>query len=110
LPLYYDYDDKHLSNRIDSARRVLAERGLLFEFEEIVIAYFRKLIRAINSKEKLEIISNFHDGLMEFREKYPRRTTGVWECMKVWCEKQGVVPEHMHLIHEKRAAKEATEA
>lgn len=104
LPLYRDYADKHLSNRIESARRVLAERGRLFEFEEVVIACFRKLIRCVNSKEELKVISNFHDNLMEFREKYPNRVTSVWECMKVWCEIKGVVPEHLYLIHEIRNA------
>jgi len=110
LAIYYDYGDKHLENRIHSARRVIANQGFLFEFEEIVFVYFRKLIRCINKKEELEVISDFHDALVEFSKKFPERAGPVWACMKVWCERQGVVPEHLHLIHEIRADREAAEA
>jgi len=110
LAIYYDYDDKHLENRIHSARRVVANQGRLFEFEEIVFVCFRKLIRCVNKKEELSVISDFHDVLIGFKKKFPERVDGLWECMKVWCERQGVVPEYLHLIHERRAIREAAEA
>jgi len=91
LAIYYDCHDKKLENRIDSARRVMSNHGLLFEFEEIVFAHFRKLIRCVNKQEKLKVVGSFYDRLIEFRKEFPQRVNFAHGCMKVWCEKQGAL-------------------
>jgi len=91
LAIYYDYRDNNLENRLNSARRVMVNQGLLFEFEEIVFAHFRRLIRCANKTEKLKVVGSFYDSLIAFRREFPQRANFAHGCMKIWCEKQGVL-------------------
>lgn len=87
FPIYYDMDDINLSNRIDSTRRILADQKRLSEFEQIVITYFRKLVRCIDTKEAIITIKSFLAEL----ETYKKNNSSVIlpTCLiplELWCK------------------------
>ena len=88
LPIFYDYEDENLYNRIESTRRVLADRRRLFDFEQIVITHFRKLVRCIDSNERERVISGFYKELISYKKLNPAVVTPVYEVMKLWCEQK----------------------
>ncbi len=88
LPICYDYGDENLYNRVESTRRVLADRHRLFDFEQIIITYFRKLVRCIDSNENQSVISDFYRELISYKNLNPAISTPVYEVMKLWCEQK----------------------
>jgi len=90
LPIYYEYQDENLFNRIESTRRVLADRKRLLEFEKIVITYFRKLVRCLNSKESMKVLSDFYNELLLYKKRNPHKYIPTYEAIKFWCEQKGI--------------------
>jgi len=86
LPICYDYGDENLHNRVESTRRVLADKNRLFDFEQIVITYFRKLVRCIDSNESEKVISDFYRELISYKKLNQRVNAPIYEAMKLWCE------------------------
>jgi len=67
LPIYYDFEDENLDNRVESTRRVLAKHNQLGEFQAIVIKFFRKLVRAFEKDKKQALFQEFHAEITEFK-------------------------------------------
>jgi len=91
LPIYYDYEDENLFNRIESTRRVLADRNRLFEFEKLVITHFRKLIRCPTQKESSKVLSDFYSKLLLYKKQNSSKYIPTFEAIKLWCERKGGV-------------------
>jgi len=86
LPIYYDFGDENLDNRLESTRRVLAKRNQLGDFESMVIKFFRKLIRAFERDKKQALFQQFHSDLTEFKTHNKPTPHGLDELL-VWSEK-----------------------
>jgi len=86
LPIYYDFGDENLDNRLESTRRVLAKRNQLGDFESMVIRFFRKLIRAFEKDKKQALFEEFYSDLTEFRTRNMPTPHGLDE-MLVWSQK-----------------------
>lgn len=87
LPIYYDFDDDNLDNRIESTRRVLSKHNALGDFESIVIRFFRKLVRiSFDKKQTKEHVQKFHKELT-ILEKNSTGKPHVLEELLVWCKK-----------------------
>ncbi len=86
LPIYYDFGDENLDNRLESTRRVLAKRKQLGDFESMVIRFFRKLIRTVERDKKKALFQKFHTDLKEFNRDSTPNPHG-WGELILWCEK-----------------------
>ncbi len=86
LPMYYDYEDDNLDNRIESTRKVLTKKGELNEHRQIILAGFRKLIRCADKQEKMACIANLQQKLTEIKQAKNLNTADL-ECVLLWCEK-----------------------
>jgi len=86
LPIYYDFNDENLDNRIESTRRVLAKRDKMGDFEGMVIRFFRKLIRLIEKDKKKILFQQFHDELTEFKAQNSPTPSGLEEIL-IWSRK-----------------------
>lgn len=90
LPIYYDFNDKNLDNRIESTRRVLSKHDRLGEFESLVIRFFRKLIRInFDKHQKQEHIQTFHQELIALKKNMTSAPHGLDELL-VWCEGKSI--------------------
>lgn len=88
LPIYYDFNDDNLDNRVESTRRVLSKHDRLGEFESLVIRFFRKLIRInFDKQQRQEHIQNFHQRLMTIEKNNASPPHGLEELI-VWCERK----------------------
>ena len=86
LPIYYDFGDENLDNRIESTRRVLAKRKQLGELEGLVVKFFRKLIRAFEKDKKQVLFQRFYAELTAFKANNGSNTHSLEE-MIIWCKK-----------------------
>jgi len=86
LPMYYDYEDDNLDNRIESTRKVLTKKSELNEHRQIILAGFRKLIRCADKQEKKACITNLKDKLTEIKQAQNLSTADL-ECVLFWCER-----------------------
>jgi len=87
LPMYYDYEDNNLDNRIESTRKVLTKKGELGEYRQIILTGFRKLIRCANKQEKKTCIANLQHKLTEIKQTQNLNTADL-ECVLFWCERK----------------------
>lgn len=85
LPLYYDYKDGNLDNRIESARKTLDSRGELNDYRKIIISYFRKLIRCVGKQEKKQCIFDLQVELTQI-ESEQNIKSGDLDCVLLWCK------------------------
>ncbi len=83
LPLYYDCQDKNLENRIESARKVLSQKGALNEYRRAILSSFRKLTRCINQQEKEECILILQKNLLSVKKEH-KSTFNDLECLLLW--------------------------
>lgn len=86
LPMYYDYEDDNLDNRIESTRKVLTKKGELSEHRQIILTGFRKLIRCADKQEKKTCIANLQQKLIEIKQAQNLNTADL-DCVLFWCEK-----------------------
>lgn len=86
LPIYYDYEDNNLDNRIESTRKVLTKKGELSEYRQIILAGFRKLIRCADKQEKKTCLNNLQQKLTEMKQTQNLNTADL-ECVLLWCER-----------------------
>lgn len=86
LPIYYDFGDENLDNRVESTRRVLAKRKQLGDFEGLVVKFFRKLVRAYEKDKKQALFQRFHTELTTFEANSESAPHGLEE-MIIWCKK-----------------------
>jgi len=86
LPMYYDYEDDNLDNRIESTRKVLTKKGELSEYRQIILAGFRKLIRCADKQEKKTCMTNLQNKLTEIKQAQNLNTADL-ECILLWCER-----------------------
>ena len=86
LPMYYDYEDDNLDNRIESTRKVLTKKGELNEHRQIILAGFRKLIRCADKQEKKTCIANLQNKLNEIKQAENLNSADL-ECVLFWCER-----------------------
>jgi len=84
LPIYYDFEDENLDNRVESTRRVLAKRKQLGDFESMVIKFFRKLIRTYEKDKKKTLFQQFNAQLNEYQDNNTPAPHGLEELL-VWC-------------------------
>ncbi len=84
LPIYYDYEDVNLDNRIESTRKVLTKKGELNEYRQIILAGFRKLIRCADKQEKEACIANLQHKLTEIKQAKNLNKADL-ECVLFWC-------------------------
>jgi len=87
LPMYYDYEDGNLDNRIESTRKVLTKKGELGEYRQIILAGFRKLIRCADKQEKKTCIANLQHKLTEIKQAQNLNPADL-ECVLFWCERK----------------------
>lgn len=87
LPIYYDYQDDNLENRIGSTRKVLAKKDELNDYRQIILSGFRKLVRCIDKKEKTACISNMQLTLMQAKNEHNIRAMDL-ECLLLWSKLQ----------------------
>ncbi len=87
LPIYYDFEDENLDNRVESTRRVLAKRKQLGDFEGLVIKFFRKLVRTFEKDKKKVLFQKFYTQLTEFQANNTPAPHGLEELL-VWCERK----------------------
>jgi len=87
LPMYYDYEDDNLDNRIESTRKVLTKKGELSEHRQIILAGFRKLIRCASKQEKKACITNLQHKLTEIKQAQNLNTADL-ECVLFWCDRK----------------------
>ncbi len=85
LPIYYDFGDENLDNRIESTRRVLAKHKQLGGFEALVIKFFRKLVRTYEKDKKKVLFQKFHARLTTFKAENTPAPHGLDELL-VWSE------------------------
>lgn len=83
LPIYYDYEDDNLENRIDSTRKVLAKKKILSDYRQIILSCFRKLVRCVNQKEKNACISDMQLALLQMKNEHNIKATDL-ECLLFW--------------------------
>ena len=86
LPMYYDFGDENLDNRVESTRRVLAKRNRMGDFEGIVIRFFRKLVRIFEKDKKQALFQKFYADLTEFNAQNTPAPHGMDELLH-WCKK-----------------------
>ena len=84
LPIYYDYQDDTLENRIDSTRKVLASKGELNDYRQIIISGFRRLIRCLNKHEKKACIVDMRFALMQTKNENNITKAMDLECLLLW--------------------------
>jgi len=84
LPIYYDFEDENLDNRVESTRRVLAKRKQLGDFESMVIKFFRKLVRTYEKDKKQTLFQQFNAQLNEYQDNNTPAPHGLEELL-VWC-------------------------
>jgi len=83
LPIYYDYQDDNLENRIGSTRKVLAKKGELNEYRQIILSGFRKLVRCIDRREKRDCISDMQFALVQAKNEHNIKAMDL-ECLLLW--------------------------
>lgn len=87
LPIYYDYEDINLDNRIESTRKVLTKKGELNEYRQLILAGFRKLIRCADKHEKHSSITELHHKLIQIKKEHNINAADL-ECLLLWCERK----------------------
>ncbi len=83
LPIYYDYEDNNLENRIDSTRKVLVKKNELNNYRQIILSGFRKLVRCVNQQEKRACISEMQLALKQVKDEHNIKV-GDLECLLFW--------------------------
>ena len=83
LPIYYDYQDDNLENRIESTRKVLAKKKVLNDYRQIILSSFRRLVRCISQKEKRICISNMQLVLIQIKNEHNVKAMDL-ECLLLW--------------------------
>ncbi len=98
LPLFYEYKDENLDNRIESARKTLHNKGELNEYRKIIISHFRKIIRCVSKREAKQCIRDMQDKLIRIQEEQNILASDLG-CVLLWCERK--------MSEEKRVVKNA---
>ncbi len=83
LPLYYDNEDKHLENRIESARKVLSQKDAMNAYRRVIFSAFRKLIRCRDKQEKEDCIRQMQQNLLKIKEEQTISMEDL-ECVLLW--------------------------
>jgi len=83
LPIYYDYEDDNLENRIDSTRKVLAKKKVLNDYRQIILSGFRKLVRCIDRQEREACITDMRLVLIQIKDEHNIKAMDL-ECLLLW--------------------------
>jgi len=86
LPIYHDFEDENLDNRIESTRKVLTKKGELNQYRQIILAGFRKLIRCANKREESVCLTKLHNDLSAIKTAQKINEMDL-ECLLLWCER-----------------------
>jgi len=87
LPLFYDFQDENLDNRIESTRKVLRSRGELNDYRKVIISSFRQLIRCLLKEERKSCIIDMHDKLLKIQNEQNINAPDL-EVIIFWCNLQ----------------------
>ncbi len=87
LPLFYEYKDENLDNRIESARKTLHNNGELNEYRKIIISQFRKIIRCISKSEVKKCICDMQNKLIRIQKEQNIIASDLG-CILLWCERK----------------------